>query len=61
MGCIELSDGITNRQIPVKQLHGTVRIEMSPNGPRVILPDSMDVEWQESGATDTASSWLFSG
>lgn len=60
MGCIELSDGITNRQIPVKQLHGTVRIELSANGPRVILPDSVDVEWQESATTDTSLSRLFS-
>lgn len=55
MGCIELSDGITNRQIPVKELTGTVRIELSANGPRVILPDSADVEWAKSTSSDPSS------
>ena len=45
MGCIELSDGISNRRIPVKQLAGTVRIELGgADGPRVVLPETIDVE-----------------
>lgn len=60
MGYIELSDGITNRQIPVKQLDGTVRIELSATGSRVILPASIDVERQESSAPESPSSQVFS-
>lgn len=52
MGCIELSDGISNRRIPVKQLAGTVRIELGgADGPRVVLPESVDVKRIVDAAT----------
>ena len=45
MGCIELNDGISNRRIPVKELSGTIRVEIGgSDGPRVVLPDTIEVE-----------------
>ena len=47
MGVIEISDGVTNRQIPVQELTETIRIELAQDGPRLILPPSVTVEYTE--------------
>lgn len=48
MGCIELSDGVTNRRIPVPELSSTVRIELTGDeAPRVIVPGSVTVDYDD--------------
>ena len=45
MGTIEISDGVSNRHIPVGSLTGHIRIELAATGgPRVIVPEGVGVE-----------------
>lgn len=45
MGSIEISDGISCRQIPVSGLTETIRIELhSAEGPRLIVPDEVAID-----------------
>lgn len=53
MGVIEISDGVTNRQIPVQELTETIRIELAQDGPRLILPPSVTVEYTEQPERST--------
>lgn len=45
MGSIEISDGVSCRQIPVSGLSETIRIELhSADGPRLIVPDEVAID-----------------
>ena len=44
MGIIKISDGMMNRQIPLSGFGGTIRMELSGEDPRVIVPPSVTVE-----------------
>lgn len=49
MANIQLSDGVSNRRIPVPELTRSIRIELAgADGPRVIVPSDVAVERTES-------------
>lgn len=48
MGFIELYDGVTNRRIPVPELDGVLRIEITSDRARIVVPESVEVVQEEA-------------
>ena len=44
MGIIEINDGMMNRRIPLSGFGGMIRVELSGDDPRVVVPLSVTVE-----------------
>lgn len=44
MDIIEINDGMMNRRIPLSGFGGMIRVELSGDDPRVVVPLSVTVE-----------------